>query len=79
MRQGIELLMRYYVGSELGIANYIQRNFDWSPNTLFFEDIPNALDPKKALFVLSGDDSILSSDVRLPRLLTQTTAVVITY
>jgi len=58
---GIELLMRYYVGSELGIANYIQRNFDWSSNTLFFEDIPNPLDPKRTLFVLGSDDSILSS------------------
>lgn len=61
--------MRYYISSELGIANYIQRNFDWSSNTLFFEDIPHALDPKKTLFVLGGDDSILSSDVRFPRLM----------
>ena len=75
--------MRYYVGSELGIANYIQRNFDvgirsfsfspklfpeprlqWSANSLFFEEIPNALDPKKTMFYLGGSDSILSAGVR---------------
>lgn len=75
--------MRYYVGSELGIANYIQRNFDvstspstsipwnlkgvdeqWSSNSLFFEDIPEALDPKKTMFFLGESDSILSAHVR---------------
>ena len=61
--QGIELLMRYYVGSEIGIANYIQRNFDWSANTLFFEEIPDALDPKKTMFFVGGGDSILSGPV----------------
>lgn len=61
--QGIELLMRYYVGSELGIANYIQRNFDWSANTLFFSEIPAALDPSRTMFFVGGSDSILSGPV----------------
>ncbi|KAF8309542.1 hypothetical protein DL93DRAFT_2230807 [Clavulina sp. PMI_390] len=59
---GIELLMRYFVGSELGIANYIQRNFDWSSNTLFFEEIPNALDPRRTMFFIGGKDAVLSGD-----------------
>ena len=31
--QAIQLLMRYFVGNEIGIANVIQRNFDVSSLT----------------------------------------------
>lgn len=55
--------MDYYVGAEVGIANYIQRNFDWSANTLFFEEIPNSLDPERTMYVIGGNDSILSGEV----------------
>ncbi|KAF9510851.1 hypothetical protein BS47DRAFT_1406719 [Hydnum rufescens UP504] len=58
----IEVLSRYLVGSELGIANTIQRNFDWSANTLFLEEIPNALDPSRTMFFLGGKDAIVASD-----------------
>ncbi|KAH0839869.1 hypothetical protein J3R83DRAFT_820 [Lanmaoa asiatica] len=59
---GLELLMRYFVGTELGIANTIQRHFDWSSNSLWFEEIPNARDPKKTLVVLGGKDAILNAE-----------------
>ncbi|CED83358.1 hypothetical protein [Phaffia rhodozyma] len=59
----IELLMSYFIGSELGIANTISRNFNWSHNTLFFEDIPHAHDPSRTAFFLGGKDSILDAQL----------------
>lgn len=35
---GIDHLMRYYVGEEIGIATMLQRYFDWSANILWFEE-----------------------------------------
>lgn len=58
--------MRYFVGTELGIANTIQRHFDWPSNSLWFEEIPNARDPKKTLVVLGGKDAILNAEVSRP-------------
>lgn len=55
--------MRYFVGTELGIANTIRRHFDWSSNSLWFEEIPNARDPKKTFVVLGGKDVILNAEV----------------
>src|SRR5436305_1508366 len=31
--QGMELLLRYFVATELGVANLIQRHYDWVANT----------------------------------------------
>ncbi|KAF8551453.1 hypothetical protein OG21DRAFT_1478115 [Imleria badia] len=59
---GLDLLMRYFVGTELGIANTIQRHFDWSSNSLWFEEIPNPRDPQKTLVVLGGKDVILNAE-----------------
>jgi hypothetical protein len=56
--------MRYFVGSELGVANLLQRHFDWVSNTLWFEEIPNAKDPSKSRFFLGGKDDILNAEVR---------------
>lgn len=61
--QGLDLLMRYLVGTELGVANTLQRHFDWPSNSLWFEDIPNACDPDKTLIVLGGMDAILNAEV----------------
>jgi len=58
---GIELIMRYFVSMELGTANLLQRHFDWSSNSLFFEEIPNARDEQKTLYVLGGKDDIVAS------------------
>jgi hypothetical protein len=55
--------MRYFVGTELGVVNLIQRHFDWSANALWFEEIPNARDPDKTLFMLGGKDEIVYSEV----------------
>ncbi|KAJ2920134.1 hypothetical protein MD484_g331, partial [Candolleomyces efflorescens] len=65
----IELLMKYFVGTELGVANLLQRHFDWVSNSLWYEEIPNARDSSKTLFVLGGKDSILDS-ARVQRYLT---------
>ncbi|PFH52793.1 hypothetical protein AMATHDRAFT_1836 [Amanita thiersii Skay4041] len=59
---GTELLMHYFVGSELGVANLLHRHFDWASNSLWFEEIPNARDPSKTLFFLGGKDSIVNSE-----------------
>lgn len=59
---GSDLLMRYFVGTELGVANTLQRHFDWVSNSLWFEDIPNARDPDKTLVVLGGRDAILNAE-----------------
>lgn len=63
---GVELVIRYFVGTELGVANLLQRHFDWLSNTLWFEEIPNAHDPQRSLFLLGGQDSILDAKVVVP-------------
>lgn len=55
--------MRYFIASELGVANFLQRRFDWSSNALWYEEIPNARDPSKTMFVLGGKDNILNAEV----------------
>lgn len=67
--QGLELIMRYFVSAELGVANFLQRHFDWAANALWYEEIPNARDPTKALFILGGKDAILRADVSAFRVL----------
>ncbi|EJD01104.1 uncharacterized protein FOMMEDRAFT_125748 [Fomitiporia mediterranea MF3/22] len=59
---GLELIVRYFVGTELGVANLLQRHFDWLSNTLWFEEIPNARDPSRTLFLLGGKDAILDAE-----------------
>jgi len=59
---GVELIIRYFVGTELGVANLLQRHFDWLSNALWFEEIPNACDPQCALYVMGGKDSIVDSE-----------------
>ncbi|KAH7921825.1 hypothetical protein BV22DRAFT_1197913 [Leucogyrophana mollusca] len=59
---GLELLMRYFVGTELGVANTIQRHFDWPSNSLWYEEIPNARDPEKTMYVLGGNDAIVKAE-----------------
>ncbi|KAF7301736.1 hypothetical protein MIND_00739200 [Mycena indigotica] len=58
---GVGLIVRYFVGRELGTAAQLYRNFDWSSNELWFEDIPNAQDPTKTFFLLGGNDAIVNS------------------
>ena len=58
---GIEHLMRYFVGSELGIALMLQRFFDWSSNITWCEEIPAVTDSHKTAFFLSEKDSILNA------------------
>ncbi|VDC07292.1 unnamed protein product [Peniophora sp. CBMAI 1063] len=58
----LQLLMYYFVGSELGVTNVLQRHFDWASNSLYYEEIPHARDPSRAKFFLGGQDAILSAD-----------------
>ncbi|KIJ56873.1 hypothetical protein M422DRAFT_23007 [Sphaerobolus stellatus SS14] len=58
---GVELTMRYFVGTEIGVANIIQRHFDWSANSLFFEEIPGGHDYRKVAFFLAGRDAIVDA------------------
>jgi pimeloyl-ACP methyl ester carboxylesterase len=59
---GTELLVRYFVGTEMGVVNLLQKRFDWSSNSLWYEEIPNARDPSKTLFLLGDKDSIISPE-----------------
>ena len=61
--QGLELVMKYFVGMELGVAYFLQRHFDWSANALWYEQIPNARDPSKTMFFLGGKDAIVDASV----------------
>jgi len=56
--------MRYFVGTELGVANLLQRHFDWSSNSLWYEEIPGARDPVRTMFFLGGKDAIVCAEVR---------------
>ncbi|KAJ7908277.1 hypothetical protein B0H13DRAFT_2497808 [Mycena leptocephala] len=49
------------VGTELGVANLLRRQFDWSSNALWYEEIPNARDPSKTIFLLGGQDDIINA------------------
>jgi len=62
--QGFDMLMYYFVCSEIGVANFLHRQFDWSANSLWYEEIPHARDPSKSMFVLGGKDTIVNSRVR---------------
>ncbi|TBU32806.1 hypothetical protein BD311DRAFT_686062 [Dichomitus squalens] len=68
-RNGLDLIIKYFVGTELGVANFLQRHFDWSSNSLWYEEIPNAKNPKKTMFFLGGKDSIIDAN-RVKRYLT---------
>lgn len=53
--------MRYFVSTELGVANVLQRRFDWASNSLWYEEIPHARDPRRTRFFLGGSDAILAA------------------
>ncbi|KAJ7179062.1 hypothetical protein C8R46DRAFT_1173508 [Mycena filopes] len=59
---GFDLVVSYFVATELGVANLLRRHFDWSSNALWFEEIPNARNPSKAFFLLGGKDSIINAE-----------------
>ncbi|CAO1613899.1 unnamed protein product [Jaminaea pallidilutea] len=60
---GVSLLMRYFVGTELGTANTLCRYFDWASAILWPEDeIPNIMDRHRTTFFLAGKDAILSCE-----------------
>jgi hypothetical protein len=60
----MELIMRYFVATELGICNLLRKHYCWTSNSLWFEEIPNATDPTKTLFLLGGKDIILNPEVK---------------
>ena len=55
--------MKFFVGTELGVANFLQRHFDWNANALWYEQIPNARDPHRTRFFLGGKDAIVDATV----------------
>jgi hypothetical protein len=57
----MQLLMRYFVARELGVANTLQRNFDWISSLLRPADIPNLGDASKASVFLSERDAIVDT------------------
>jgi len=59
----MQLIMRYFVASELGICNLLMKHYCWTSNSLWFEEIPYATDSTKTLFLLGGKDDILNAEV----------------
>ncbi|KAH9820631.1 hypothetical protein DFH28DRAFT_884078 [Melampsora americana] len=59
-KSGFERLLRYFIATELGIAKYLHRHFDWAANNLWIDEIPNYKDPKKCKVFLAGQDVILN-------------------
>jgi len=59
--------MNYFVSTEMGIANLLQRQFDWTANTLFFEEIPHARDPSRNKYIVANDDVVLCAPVSSPQ------------
>ncbi|KDR84375.1 hypothetical protein GALMADRAFT_111650 [Galerina marginata CBS 339.88] len=58
----MEMIIRYFVGTEIGVVNLLQRHFCWTSNSLWFEEIPHARDPHRTLFILGGKDDIVHSE-----------------
>jgi hypothetical protein len=56
-------MMNYFVSTELGTANQLQRRFDWNSNTLFLDEIPHARDPARTKFILANDDVVFCAPV----------------
>ncbi|KAK4700679.1 hypothetical protein P7C70_g5569, partial [Phenoliferia sp. Uapishka_3] len=54
-------LMRYFVSRELGVANVLQRHFDWISSVLWLSDVPEAYDPSKFAVHLSEKDAIVDT------------------
>jgi hypothetical protein len=50
------------VGS-INAAKTDVQHFDWTNNTLLFEDTPNGLDPKRTAFLLGGKDMVIDAKV----------------
>ncbi|POW16090.1 hypothetical protein PSTT_01666 [Puccinia striiformis] len=44
---GIERMIRYFVGTELGVAHHLHRYFEWRSNILWPFEIPGFIDPQK--------------------------------
>lgn len=55
--------MNYFSSTEIGIANLLQRQFDWEANTLFVEEIPHALDPSRNKFIVANGDAVICAPV----------------
>lgn len=59
----VALLMRYFVGLELGTANTLCRYFDWASAIVWPEDeIPHLTDRHRTTIFLAGEDAILSCE-----------------
>ena len=62
---GTEIIIRYFTGSELGVACLLRRHFNWFDGALWFDEIPHGADTKKTVFSLCGDDTILNVEVSI--------------
>lgn len=57
----LELALHYLIASEIGIAHYIQRHFDWADNTLFLQDIAGIKEQGRFHVFLGGRDIIVDA------------------
>lgn len=61
----IEYMLRYFVAREVGTANVLTRNFEWSENSLFLECLPHRTDPNRTRVYLAGWDTVVDAPALL--------------
>jgi hypothetical protein len=59
--QALELLLYYFIATELGTSNYIQRHFDWADNALFLDEIPHISNGDLCQIFLGAKDIIVDA------------------
>ncbi|PKI83050.1 hypothetical protein MVES_002982 [Malassezia vespertilionis] len=57
----VEYSLRYFVAREVGTANVLMRNFDWSANVLLLDEIPHRTDPQRVRIYLAGSDTVVDA------------------
>ncbi|KAG0149050.1 hypothetical protein CROQUDRAFT_40478 [Cronartium quercuum f. sp. fusiforme G11] len=60
-KTGLERLMRYFIGTELGVAKNLHRHFNWAANILWPVDVPGFVDGKRCSVFLAGNDAVLDA------------------
>ncbi|KAH9819625.1 hypothetical protein DFH28DRAFT_1122364 [Melampsora americana] len=60
-RTGLERLIRYFIGTELGVAKSLHRHFDWVANILWPAELPYFRDGNRCAVFLAGRDSVLNA------------------
>jgi hypothetical protein len=53
--------MHYFVASEMGVANLLQRHFDWTANCLYPDEVPAFTDSTRTTVFIGAKDAIINA------------------